>query len=172
MTARRFFLSGLMGGAAGLLLRAPAQAQSVTYAYDTLGRIISATYPNGRTTTYSYDNAGNRTRVRNTLSTSPSGPLAVTLSATHWHGYRSVQDAPIVVTVTGGTPPYSYAWQWNDGYSAVTATNPNSNTTVFHLGPNGYPQGFLAYASFSCFVTDAASTVIETENLGAQIEVL
>ena len=35
----------------------------VTYTYDTLGRLSVATYDNGKTITYTYDPAGNRTQV-------------------------------------------------------------------------------------------------------------
>ncbi|MBP1153063.1 MULTISPECIES: RHS repeat domain-containing protein [unclassified Methylocaldum] len=42
-------------------LAGPAWAGSVTYTYDTLGRVITATYSNGVVITYSYDAAGNRT---------------------------------------------------------------------------------------------------------------
>jgi YD repeat-containing protein len=36
---------------------------ATTYTYDTLGRVSTATYPNGTVITYSYDPAGNRTQV-------------------------------------------------------------------------------------------------------------
>lgn len=52
---RRFFaglfLAGLMG---------PAWAGSVTYTYDTLGRITQAAYSTGVVIAYVYDAAGNR----------------------------------------------------------------------------------------------------------------
>jgi YD repeat-containing protein len=35
----------------------------VTYAYDDLGRLCTATYDNGKTIAYTYDPAGNRTLV-------------------------------------------------------------------------------------------------------------
>lgn len=42
----------------------PALAdEHVTYAYDALGRIVSATYTNGKTINYTYDAAGNRAQV-------------------------------------------------------------------------------------------------------------
>lgn len=57
----------------GLLLLAAqaAYAGSVGYTYDALGRLATAVYNNGTTTTtitYSYDAAGNRTSV---VTTSP-----------------------------------------------------------------------------------------------------
>lgn len=38
-----------------------AHADTATYQYDALGRLISVTRSNGSTTTYTYDAAGNRT---------------------------------------------------------------------------------------------------------------
>lgn len=58
---------------AGMLLLAAcaAHAGTVNYTYDALGRLASAVYSNGTSTTtvtYAYDAAGNRTSV---ASTSP-----------------------------------------------------------------------------------------------------
>lgn len=44
-----------------LLMAAPAQAGSVQYTYDQLGRVTQVKYSNGVTITYAYDAAGNRT---------------------------------------------------------------------------------------------------------------
>ncbi|WP_072294368.1 RHS repeat domain-containing protein [Nitrosovibrio sp. Nv17] len=41
----------------------PISAGSVTYAYDVLGRLTTATYGTGVVITYSYDASGNRTSV-------------------------------------------------------------------------------------------------------------
>jgi YD repeat-containing protein len=46
-----------------ILLNAPAYAGTVTYTYDVLGRLITATYSTGVVITYSYDATGNRTSV-------------------------------------------------------------------------------------------------------------
>ena len=49
----------------------PAHAGSVNYSYDALGRLASAVYSDGGSTTtitYSYDAAGNRTSVAATSS--------------------------------------------------------------------------------------------------------
>ncbi|MBA9848524.1 MULTISPECIES: RHS repeat domain-containing protein [Ralstonia] len=54
-----------------MLTSVPAVAGSVSYTYDALGRLATAVYNNGSTTTtitYSYDAAGNRTSV---VTTSP-----------------------------------------------------------------------------------------------------
>ncbi|MCP5433499.1 MAG: RHS repeat protein [Alphaproteobacteria bacterium] len=43
-----------------------AHAQSVSYTYDALGRLTSATYSDGRVIEYAYDPAGGRTAVEKT----------------------------------------------------------------------------------------------------------
>jgi len=40
-----------------------ANAGTTTYKYDVQGRVIEIDYPNGTVVTYTYDNAGNRTKV-------------------------------------------------------------------------------------------------------------
>jgi YD repeat-containing protein len=51
----------------------------VTYAYDDLGRLCTAAYDNGKTITYTFDAAGNRTLVATSGSppscTVPNSPL-------------------------------------------------------------------------------------------------
>jgi len=44
-----------------ILLTGTLQAGSVTYTYDSLGRLTQATYNNGVVIVYVYDAAGNRT---------------------------------------------------------------------------------------------------------------
>ena len=57
--------------AAGALGPAVAPAD-ITYTYDTIGRVTSATYPSGTTIVYSYDNAGNK--IQQTVASSTSAP--------------------------------------------------------------------------------------------------
>ena len=40
---------------------ARSHASGITYTYDALGRVITATYDNGTQISYNYDAAGNRT---------------------------------------------------------------------------------------------------------------
>jgi YD repeat-containing protein len=53
----------LITGFLAIFLSAPAFAGTVTYTYDVLGRLITATYSTGAVITYSYDATGNRTSV-------------------------------------------------------------------------------------------------------------
>ena len=68
MLSRTVLAAGLCAVA---LAAVPAHAGSVSYSYDALGRLASAVYTDGSTTTtitYSYDPGGNRTSV---VTTSP-----------------------------------------------------------------------------------------------------
>ena len=67
------FFRGLVAAGIGALacVNLAAHAGSVSYGYDALGRLASAVFSNGSSTTsitYSYDAAGNRTSV---VTTSP-----------------------------------------------------------------------------------------------------
>ena len=58
MTSRTTLLAIVLVLAAGSAL---AASGSVTYSYDSLGRLVQSSYPASHAETYSYDNAGNRT---------------------------------------------------------------------------------------------------------------
>jgi YD repeat-containing protein len=62
----------LVSGA--LIGAAPASAQTVTYNYDALGRLIEVQRPDGSKTTYAYDAADNRTSVVSTAASPPPPP--------------------------------------------------------------------------------------------------
>jgi YD repeat-containing protein len=55
---RAFLIAAL-----GYISFATVAQAGVTYTYDTLGRLSTAAYDNGKTITYNYDNAGNRIQV-------------------------------------------------------------------------------------------------------------
>jgi YD repeat-containing protein len=64
------FVSLLMAGIVWLGAAVPAVAVTVSYTYDSLGRVTQVTYDNGTTITYVYDAAGNRTSQVVTCSAS------------------------------------------------------------------------------------------------------
>ena len=58
---RRAIGGGFLAVVALGLCGAPASAGNINYTYDNLGRVVSASYPNGQSIVYAYDQAGNRT---------------------------------------------------------------------------------------------------------------
>lgn len=162
----------LVSGAALLTLGRAGRVSAkdpVTYTYDALGRLTSASYPGGVTINYTYDAAGNRTQVD--TGTAPPPALAASLSASTWNWvWSGAKDPPVIVTVTGGTPPYTYLWQRVSGNSSTFATSPTANTTdwIFTGGGFGNP---IKNSVWRCQVTDAASTTIYTANVSVTIDV-
>ena len=172
MTARRTLLRALAGGVAGLAFGPQAWGQAILYTYDALGRIKSATYPNGQVTTYTYDAAGNRTQVQSSGSTPPSGSpaaLAASASALQWSSFEGSEDPAVTVTATGGVAPYSYAWQRTSGHPGTGAQSPTSNATTWYIPPS---IGFGVYSStWVCVVTDAASRTAQTSSISVTFQV-
>jgi len=66
----------------GLLAAAGASAGSVTYVYDGLGRLKSATYADGTTIVYALDGTGNRQTVTSTATAGSIQLVATTVSTT------------------------------------------------------------------------------------------
>lgn len=62
---------------------------------------------------------------------------------------------PAAVSVLGGTPPYTYAWQYLTGDPSVTLTHPTLASTSFSY--SGLSPGDSVYAQFFCLVTDSAA---------------
>lgn len=172
MTARRTLLRALVGGVAGLAFGPQAWGQAILYTYDALGRIKSATYPNGQVTTYAYDAAGNRTQVQSSGSTPPSGApaaLAASASTLQWNSVELSDDPAVSVTASGGVAPYTYAWQRTSGHSSTSAHSPTSNSTTWSIPLS------VGYGTFSstwvCVVTDAASNTAQTPTVSVTIQV-
>jgi YD repeat-containing protein len=93
-----------------------AVAETVTYAYDALGRVISVTYASGETITYVYDDAGNRTQLVQTTNSPPQGvfqanPVSIVpggVAALNWTSSNATNASidngiGIVTPVTGGS---------------------------------------------------------------------
>lgn len=136
-----------------------AQAQSVQYTYDALGRLSSVTRSQGQAATYSYDAAGNRTLVQTTGTPSPPPTaLAVSLSATSWTGTYGSQNG-VQALVTGGTAPYTYRWERVSG-SGVYAFFPNGRTTTWE-----YDGGTVKPGYWRCVVIDLAGNQAVSNNV-------
>ena len=110
--AAAIFISLLVASCSNLFAQ-----NSVHYTYDLLGRIAQISYPDGSTTRYSYDAAGNRTRVE-TLTPIPTiflDPQAQQIGA----GERLQLSASAL-----GLAPLTYQWT-RDGEDIAGATSAN-----------------------------------------------
>lgn len=97
------------------LFAAPqASAETVTYKYDGLGRVIAACYgTQAKHIAFAYDAAGNRTSVAGAGSCANQAPIALNDSVSGSYFYFDIVDVPVLVndgdpdgnplTVTGAT---------------------------------------------------------------------
>ena len=122
----------------GFLARASG---SVTYTYDALGRVVSATYATGQTITYAYDDAGNRTQMvqgsgggsgfNQTIPVTGTAPVNLRTLANN-AGYNGAQNATIVFQVNSGVT-ISGAAGGTGGIAIDTGTWPSGYTTILSL---------------------------------------
>lgn len=169
MTSRRAVLGGLSAALSSCLIPLTADADTVVYAYDALGRVVTATYGNGTVITYNYDPAGNRTQVVQG-DPAPSTPLTASLSVTSWAWTWAEPEPPAVppavtVAVAGGIAPYAYAWERVSGDSLSQANSPSSGSTSFSRDLDDYPTGPPRASIWRCKVTDSTSTIAYAGNV-------
>lgn len=170
---RRSYLAGTVCGVviAATLAFAPssAKAQAVTYGYDALGRLVTATYPGGTTITYSYDAAGNRTQVTNGATPPPPPPpppLAASVSPTTWTRTPSSTPAPVVCTGSGGTAPYQYQWLYVSGDVVTEVVDETSNNGTWF---RPVPTSTAKISTWRCRVTDAAAATANSSNVTVSV---
>lgn len=106
-----------------------ALADGVTYAYDSLGRIIRADYANGAIIQYTYDAVGNRTsRTITPLNKSPvanaGADATVNIGRTAYLNGSASADPDQVPS------PLTYAWTQISG-TAVALTKPATSSPYF-----------------------------------------
>lgn len=168
-TDRRRLLASLvaLGTFTALLSGRSAQAQSVAYTYDVLGRLKTVTYPDGRVTTYTYDVADNRTQVT-TGTPPPPPPLAASVSGTFFEGGISSDAGPANTTASGGVPPYAYLWERLSGATTTVAATPTDASTTWYY--TGTPVGPPKVTTWRCKVTDSASTVAYTATVTVRMQ--
>ena len=163
ISSRRRLLAGLGGVSVSVLL--PWRAHAQTYRYDPLGRVISVVWPNGTSTTYNYDAAGNRSGVTTTASL-VSSPLAAAISQTTYDG-GMLFDSDVVTTVTGGVAPYTYLWERLSGNTATQAVFSTQASTGWSY--QGAWSGVMKTSAWRCKVTDAAAAVVYTAEISVRM---
>lgn len=95
--------------------------------------------------------------------------IAATLSASASGAASSgvVTSANETVTVTGGTAPYTYAWERVAGNLAVVATAPAAATTSFQATVTDSGSPYVTY--FQVTVTDANNAVVTSNMIEVQL---
>jgi YD repeat-containing protein len=148
-------------------ISAPLRCQTLSYAYDALGRLRSATYPDGSCTAYSYDAAGNRTSYG---SGTTLAPTAVGISLTVYESGAATFDprvnnpacpAPTITAI--GSPGHGTASIGGGGVSITyTPTSGYTGTDSFSYTLSssvGAANGTIA-------ITVVAPTLAPTANSG------
>lgn len=83
-------------------------------------------------------------------------------------GYGLVLSNPSSVTVVGGVPPYTYAWEFVSGDSSVLPESPTSNVSRFTAFADGIP--FSTSATYRSKVTDSAATAITSSTFTIDLQ--
>jgi YD repeat-containing protein len=128
----RFPLRALLGGLA-CVLATPSFAVNVTYTYDALGRLTSATYACSASSSYVYDPAGNRSSFA-TVAQGPCPPIAVNDSVSTAFNTPATFDPRAndsdpngyALTISSATTP---------GHGAAVV---NSGTSITYTPTTGY----------------------------------
>jgi hypothetical protein len=74
-------------------------------------------------------------------------------SATSSTGSASQVTNAVVITPTGGTSPYTYAWTWQSGGASITIDSPSAASCTFSA--TGLTSGETRSGTARCTVTDA-----------------
>jgi YD repeat-containing protein len=138
---RLWVLVLLVAGALGAT-SAVAQTTTLTYTYDTLGRVTSVTDGAGNTTTYTYDAAGNRTQYVVVVSKVTVHNVSVNVT-------ENTTNDNIPLSISGGTPT-SVAVSTQASHGTATA----SGITIAYTPAANY----LGSDSFQYTATNSAGT--------------
>ena len=111
---------------------------TTSYEYSILGQLTKTTYPNGKTTTYTYDKAGNRVSKKSTVEGQPS-------SVTYTYDNQN----RLTNTVADNTVRTFYTYDNNGNlilrYSRLSGTAPAGEKEVSVLGADGGTDDASAY---------------------------
>lgn len=107
------------------------------------------------------------------------GTLVATASPSTLFGYALIMqnleatvvtDSPATATAVNGVPPYTYSWTRVSGNAATYAETPTARYTKFgSFFEGGGP--LIRNSVWKCTVTDAASTVVDTNTISVSLRV-
>jgi YD repeat-containing protein len=133
----------------GLFLSVVGQAAGVTYTYDDLGRLRTATYDDGTVISWVYDAAGNRTQV---VTTVPGGsPGVIQWAASTYAGSEGGATITISATRTGGTTGAVGA-SYSIAGTATNGSGPGGDYTI--TGTLNWPAGSAANQTVVVTIAD------------------
>ena len=99
----------------------------------------------------------------------PDSALSATLSASTWSAVAGgFSDPPIVVTVTGGTAPYTYSWTLVGGMRNVGISDASSPSVVWFW--NGFSREGIKFATWQCQVFDSAGQSVIAGTVAVDID--
>lgn len=136
ISRRRALTKFLLGASASLAIARHAHADTATYTYDALGRVVGVTYSDGSSIAYTYDAAGNRTQV---VQANPAAPAA-TFSA------NPTSIAPGASSTLSWTSSNATSLTIDNGVGAVTpvgggSVNVSPATTTTYTATISGPGG-------------------------------
>jgi YD repeat-containing protein len=121
----------------------PAGAGANIYTYDALGRLKTVHYPSGATVTYTYDAAGNRTRLVAVAGGPNQNPVAVPDVVSANPG----EQTPILPLANDTDPN-------NDPLEIVSVTSANATISADHRYLNYYSEDITTQEVFSYTISD------------------
>lgn len=105
---------------AGVLWACQAVAGSVSYTYDSLGRLTGANYDNGSSISYSYDSAGNRTIVVTATSVA-SKSVTISSSGNNLNIWNYLVGNGLATANTPGNWTVTISGAWGTSSSSLPA---------------------------------------------------
>jgi YD repeat-containing protein len=129
-------------------IAAPASADTATYVYDELGRLVRVTYSDGTIVVYNYDAAGNRLQVIRTdgspyvatIQVTGTGPVNLRTLANQ-NGYSGVTNATITFQVGAAVTISGSPGAPNGGVGIDTGLWPTDKTIALTLQISGKVYG-------------------------------
>lgn len=158
------------------LFEARTTAKIADVGYKVAGVDISNRYEKlasgSATTTTNYKTAGADLNTLFAGLGTVGGGLAASLSTASATGSCTVLPCTatsnsVTCNASGGTPPYSYAWEQVSGDASISITSPSSDSTTFSASSETTET--TKEGVFRCKVTDSASAVVYSNNVNVTL---